>query len=180
LTASTGSRLPALGPRGEGWVAGQLVLLGFVAVAGLPGLGDLPPATAGRWALFALGLALLALGVGIGFAAARALGSSISALPRPKETATFASGGIYAVVRHPMYLALVVASVGWALAMASTLAALAAVALVAWLNGKARREEAWLMDRYPEYAAYRRRTGRFLPRIGASVSGDPPHGSTEG
>ena len=180
MTAPSRSRLPALGPRGEGWVAGQFVLLGVVAVAGVPGLADLPPSTAGRWVLLGIGLLLVALGVGIGVAAVRVLGSSISALPRPKETAAFASGGIYAVVRHPMYLALVIASVGWSLATASGLAALAAVALTAWLNAKARREEAWLVDRYPGYAEYRRRTGRFLPTVFGSVRDDPPHGSTEG
>ena len=52
MIAPSGSRLPALGPSGEGWVAGQFVLLGLVAVAGLPGLADLPPATGGRWLLF--------------------------------------------------------------------------------------------------------------------------------
>lgn len=165
MTTPSRSRLPALGSRGQGWVAGQFVLLALVANAGLPGLADLPPATAGRWVLFSAGLLLLALGVGIGFVAVRAMGSTISALPLPKDTGRLTAHGIYTVVRHPMYLALIVASVGWALATASTLAALAAVVLTGWLNLKARREEAWLLDRYPEYAAYRQRTGRFLPRL---------------
>lgn len=164
MTAARRSRVPALGPRGEGWVVGQFVLLGLVAIAGLPGLGDLPPSTGVGRALLALGLLLLTLAVVIGFAAVRALGSTISVLPHPRDAGRFAAHGIYSLVRHPMYLALIAGSVGWALATASTLAAVAAAMLTGWLNLKARREEAWLLDRYPEYAEYRQRTGRFLPR----------------
>jgi protein-S-isoprenylcysteine O-methyltransferase Ste14 len=34
-----------------------------------------------------------------------------------------------------------------------------------WLDAKARREERWLVDAFPGYAAYRRRTHRFVPGI---------------
>jgi protein-S-isoprenylcysteine O-methyltransferase Ste14 len=35
--------------------------------------------------------------------------------------------------------------------------------VVVWL--KSIREEAWLVERYPEYAEYRSRTRRFFPRF---------------
>jgi protein-S-isoprenylcysteine O-methyltransferase Ste14 len=37
-----------------------------------------------------------------------------------------------------------------------------AVLLAGWLDLKSRREEAWLVERYPAYAEYRARTARFV------------------
>jgi protein-S-isoprenylcysteine O-methyltransferase Ste14 len=37
--------------------------------------------------------------------------------------------------------------------------------LAAYVHAKARREEAFLEDRFPEYASYRARTPRLIPRI---------------
>jgi protein-S-isoprenylcysteine O-methyltransferase Ste14 len=159
------SRLPALGPRGEGWVIGQGVLLALVAVLGLPGLADLPPVDGAGWALLGLGLVLLAGGVGIGLAGIRALGRHLTAVPRPKRDASLVETGIYGAIRHPLYVAVVAAALGWAVAMGSIPSAVVAIVLGVWLDAKARREEDWLLEAYPEYAAYRRRTSRFIPRV---------------
>jgi protein-S-isoprenylcysteine O-methyltransferase Ste14 len=35
--------------------------------------------------------------------------------------------------------------------------------LLAFFDLKSRREEAWLVKRFPEYAAYQRRTRRLIP-----------------
>jgi protein-S-isoprenylcysteine O-methyltransferase Ste14 len=159
------SRLPALGGRGEGWVAGQGVLLALVALLGLPGLGALPPADPGRWALLLIGLGLLGFGTGVGLAGVRDLGPSLTAVPRPKRGARFVDQGIYRRIRHPLYLAVVSVALGWSLATASAAAAVAAVALAVWLDAKSRREEDWLVEAYEGYAAYRRRTARFVPGV---------------
>jgi protein-S-isoprenylcysteine O-methyltransferase Ste14 len=42
---------------------------------------------------------------------------------------------------------------------------MASLLLVEDLDLKARREEAWLSERYPEYAAYARHTHRFVPGV---------------
>ena len=44
---SAGSRLPSLGPKGEGWVVIQVMLFGLIAVAGWRGLAD--PAWGDPW-----------------------------------------------------------------------------------------------------------------------------------
>jgi protein-S-isoprenylcysteine O-methyltransferase Ste14 len=160
-----GSRLPALGTHGEGWVAGQAVLLALVALLGLPGLGSLPPSDAGRWASLVVGLALLTGGCLVGYAGARELGRNLTAVPRPKRGARLVESGIYAHARHPLYLAVILVSLGWAIAMASLPALLAAGALAIWLDAKSRREEAWLLESYEPYAAYRARTARFVPGV---------------
>lgn len=159
------SRLPSLGPRGEGWVIGQAIGLVAVAALGLPGLGDLPPSTAIRWGLLLGGLALLALSAGIGLAGVRALGRNLTAVPRPREDATLVDHGIYRHIRHPLYASLIVGAVGWSLAMASAGSAVATVVLAAWLDAKSRREERWLGETFSGYEAYLRRTHRFVPGL---------------
>lgn len=159
----TDTRLPSLGPRGEGWVVGQGVLLLAVAVLGLPGLRAFPPHSAAGWATMVLGLAVMVGGLLIGGVALRDLGASLTAMPQPREDAQFVESGIYRHLRHPMYAALITTALGWVLVTTSLAAAAAAVALAIWLDLKARREEAWLRGRYPEYEAYRRRTHRFIP-----------------
>jgi protein-S-isoprenylcysteine O-methyltransferase Ste14 len=159
----TDTRVPSLGPRGEGWVVGQGVLLVAVAVLGLPGLGALPPDTTEGWATVMLGLAIMAGGLLVGGLALRDLGSSLTAMPHPREDARFVDTGIYRLIRHPMYAALIMTAIGWVLVTTSVPAAVATAALAVWLDLKSRREEAWLRGHYPAYEAYRRRTHRFLP-----------------
>lgn len=160
-----GTRLPDLGPRGEGWVLGQFVLLGLVAMLSFPYLGSLLPDTPLRWVVLASGLAELLIG---GWALVRGfvdLGRSLTPLPRPRADAEMIERGIYRRVRHPIYGGLILVAVGWATLTGSPPAMTAAVALGVFMDAKARREEAWLMAHYPGYAAYRARTNRFLPGV---------------
>lgn len=76
--------------------------------------------------------------------------------------------GPYAFVRHPMYTAILLLSVGIALQFLATLLWLDVGAIVVLAYERARREEALFLasPRFgPAYAEYRRRTGRFLPRL---------------
>ena len=146
-------------------MVGQGVLLVLVAVLGLSGLAELSPTDAIGWLRLGAGLALLAGGALVGLAGLRALGPNLTAMPRPKPGAALVETGIYGVIRHPLYLAVFAAGLGWGVATASMPAALAAVLLGLWLDAKARREERWLADAFPGYAAYRRRTRRFLPGL---------------
>ena len=154
------SRLPELGPRGEGWVALQF-LLGAVIV----GCGFLGVYWPGRVESFfaALGLLLALAGAILLGAGVFALGSSFTPLPRPHARAGLRQSGIFRLVRHPVYGGVILLVLGWSLAEAPL--GLAPAALLALLfDLKARREEVWLLERYPEYAAYRARTPRrFLP-----------------
>ena len=75
--------------------------------------------------------------------------------------------GIYAHVRHPRYLQVVVAVAGWAL-LANYLAAyLAVLMVVIELAAIIPLEERELAHRFgPEYEAYRRRVPALMPRWG--------------
>lgn len=157
-------RLPALGPRGEGWVLVQGIVFVLAGAAGW----TLQPDWSGTVALAtaAIGAASIVVGAIVALRAGRDLGRGATALPMPSDRAALVESGVYGIVRHPTYGGVILVALGWALVRAS-LSALALTALLAgWLFLKSAREESWLEGRYPGYAAYRDRTGRFIPKIG--------------
>jgi protein-S-isoprenylcysteine O-methyltransferase Ste14 len=161
----TAPRVPALGPRGEGWVVGQLVLLMGVAISGALALPH--PALAGTPRLIAVvaGAALVAVGGWESLAGLRGLGRNLTAVPRPRAGGELVEDGVYGRVRHPIYAGIMTGSFGWALVAASPIALGFAILLAGWFDLKARREEAWLREHYPGYAGYAARTRRFVPGV---------------
>ena len=159
------TRVPALGPRGEGWVAAQVILIGVIAVSGALALPDLAARWPEGWPFVVQGLVLLVIGGAVVMSGLRRLGDSLTAVPRPHDDASLVQEGIYARLRHPIYAGVMALGLGWALFCGSLVALAAAVLLIAVLDLKARREEVWLSERYPDYAAYRLRTKRFIPGV---------------
>ena len=160
------TRLPELGPRGEGWVLIQGVLVVLVVAAGW----SLGPDWSGpaRIVTTVVGVASIVAGVVLGFRGVVDLGDAVTPLPRPADGGELVETGVYALVRHPIYSGVILVAFGWAILRASFVALGLAAVLVGFFQLKSMREEAWLEMRYPGYAAYRARTGRFLPRIGRS------------
>jgi len=156
------SRLPDLGPRGEGWVAIQFALLAAVALAGLvdPAAVPQPPAIA-----TVVGLAFMASGALLVGRGLLDLGRNLTPVPHPRDDAQLVVSGVYANARHPIYGGLVLTAFGWALVSASPLALGLAVVLTTFFELKSRREEAWLSQRYEGYLAYAARTKRFVPYL---------------
>jgi protein-S-isoprenylcysteine O-methyltransferase Ste14 len=146
--------------RGGGWVAGQLLLLLAVAVLGITGRAAATPLP------FELGgLGLLLIAALCGLAGVAALGRNLTPFPRPTARTEFIRCGIYGWIRHPLYTAVICAAAGWSLVWASWPAAAVLPALAVWLDAKARREERWLRQQFPDYADYARRVRRFIPGI---------------
>jgi len=73
--------------------------------------------------------------------------------------------GLYAWVRHPIYCGLILAALGWALFVQGWLTLVWAGLLLVFFDIKSRREEAWLMARFPGYAAYRQRVRKLIPYL---------------
>ena len=164
-TSSGNGHLPDLGPHGEGWVVGQVALIGLVVLLGLPGPQRVPPESVIGWIGSLLGVATIGIGAWLLIRGVADLGPSLSPLPRPRADGRLIDTGMYARLRHPIYAGMIVAAFGWS-ALTGSLGALVATLLLAvFLDAKARREEAWLLDRYDGYADYRRRSKRFLPGI---------------
>jgi protein-S-isoprenylcysteine O-methyltransferase Ste14 len=90
------------------------------------------------------------------------LGKSFSIMP---EARTLVTGGPYAHVRHPLYGVEIITVIGTAVQFAQPWAALVAVVVVALLVVRSHFEEGVLSEAYPEYAAYRARTKRFIPGV---------------
>ena len=157
--------IPSLGPRGEGWVAGQLVLLVAIGATGMERLLHPTEPDAVRLAAAALGASAIVAGAVIGARGILDLGSSLTPFPRPADANTLVDTGVYRYVRHPIYSGLVLASIGWGIATLAPAAIVLSVGLLAWFDLKARHEEAWLVERHPSYRAYRARTRKFIPRL---------------
>lgn len=157
------SRLPSLGPRGEGWVALQMILLLAVVSGGWLFRGAWSGVA--QEALLLVGGLLIVGGLAIATLGIVGLGPSLSAMPRPTDRAVQVTHGVYGRIRHPIYAGLVCAAVGWSLVTASLVALALTVVLAIVLDLKARREEEWLCERFPDYPDYTARTKRFIPGI---------------
>jgi protein-S-isoprenylcysteine O-methyltransferase Ste14 len=159
------SRIPSLGPRGEGWVALQIAAILGAAIS--PRLG--PRIEIGdplvEVVVRVFGLALLAIGLLLIFLAASALGrlGAFTVFPRPLEEGSLVRTGPFRLVRHPVYLGLVAAGLGATLTQRTPSTLVATAILFVILDLKRRREEAWLAERYPDYAAYRTGVKALIP-----------------
>jgi protein-S-isoprenylcysteine O-methyltransferase Ste14 len=153
------------GTRGEWFVVAQFLLLALIAVGpttwrGWPSL----PFPGGRWVSL-LGVGLLIGAACLGAAAVAKLGDALTPLPCPSPTAVLRETGVYRLVRHPMYSSVIVAALGWALFRRGWLTLGYALLGWAFLEVKVRREEKWLLARFPGYADYRRRVRKFIPFV---------------
>jgi protein-S-isoprenylcysteine O-methyltransferase Ste14/rhodanese-related sulfurtransferase len=104
-------------------------------------------------------------GLFLGYLSFKALGRNFRVFAAPRRSGTLISSGVYSKVRHPMYTAVIMSLGGYVLYFGSLWA------LPFWLGCgilyvvKAVKEERLLVDHYPGYEAYRRRSWRFIPYI---------------
>jgi protein-S-isoprenylcysteine O-methyltransferase Ste14 len=110
-----------------------------------------------------VGRVLMVAGGALLLAGLLRLGPGLTPLPFPREGAALVQTGPFALVRHPMYGGGLVLAVGWALCVQGWLTLGYVAALFVFLDAKSRREERWLVEKYPEYPAYQRRVRRFVP-----------------
>ena len=148
-----------LSPRTIGWafVAVQALLLATLIL--LPGRDDFEPpgwVRAAADAVFWLGLALIVL-------AAAFLGRSLTATPLPLDRAELRTTGPYRWARHPIYSGVILVVIALSVRSGSALTVAIGAATLAFFVVKATWEERRLVERFPEYAAYAARTGRFFP-----------------
>ncbi len=121
------------------------------------------PWTAPVFVLSALLLTLPALALGIWILRHNRIGN-FNIRPELKSGAQLIIDGPYALVRHPMYVAVL-----WlglcAVVLYASAAALLLWGLLYWvLDRKAAIEETCLRIHFADYEAYANKVGRFLPR----------------
>ena len=140
----------------------QSVLFVAIVVAAIGG-PDWP--TSATSVPLVLGIAIGIAGVLMFASGVAGLGAQLSPYPKPSGSATLHTGGMFRFVRHPIYGGAILIALGSSLVW-SPLALLPTALLVALFELKSRREEYMLLERFPEYEAYRRRVPwRFVPRI---------------
>ena len=111
------------------------------------------------------GVALCALGFGLAISARWYLGSNWGMPMSRKEQPELVTRGPYAFIRHPIYTGLILAMLGSAIGVNISWA-LMLVPVGAYFIYSARREEAVMLQQFPEqYAAYMARTGMLAPRL---------------
>jgi protein-S-isoprenylcysteine O-methyltransferase Ste14 len=142
----------------DGWLPRFAGLAGFLLLYALLLLPRAEPDPA--WGGAALGLLLA--GHFLCAVALMQLGRSLSIMPEARRLVT---EGLYARIRHPLYLGEAIATIG-VLLLYRIPAAFALVAIQFCLQlWRMREEEKVLVAAFPEYAEYRRRTARLIPGI---------------
>ena len=109
-------------------------------------------------------LAAILIGVGsfASFLVLWRLGKSFSIMP---EARTLVTSGPYAHARHPLYAVEMITIIGTALQFAAPWSWVLALLVVTLLWVRSHFEEQVLESTYPEYAAYRAKTARFIPGV---------------
>ena len=90
------------------------------------------------------------------------LGKSFSIMPEARKLVT---SGPYAYARHPLYTVEMLTILGTALQFAAPWSWLIAGVVVTFLWVRSHFEEQVLSESFPEYAAYRAKTKRFIPGV---------------
>jgi protein-S-isoprenylcysteine O-methyltransferase Ste14 len=93
------------------------------------------------------------------------LGQNLTPLPHPRDDGQLVKTGIYGIVRHPLYsgvIYLVLAYTSWQM---SWVHFVGAICLFVFFDAKSRKEEAWLTEKFPDYANYSTAVKKLIPLI---------------
>jgi protein-S-isoprenylcysteine O-methyltransferase Ste14 len=153
------------GQRGEWYVVLQFGLLALVAAGPVTWRGWPPWAFPGGPLVSPAGAAMMALGLAFACWGGLQHGGKLQALPIPREDGAVIVTGPYRIVRHPIYCGVLSAAIGWALWRHGWLTLAYAGLLFLLFDAKARREERWLVERFPAYAEYQRRVRKLVPLL---------------
>ena len=86
-------------------------------------------------------------------------------LPKPSDDAKLVTDGVFRRMRHPVYTGLLLIGYGVGIASGPVPHLFFAIALHVVLRNKAQLEEKFLAEKFPGYAEYAARTGRFFPKV---------------
>ena len=117
------------------------------------------------------GTVLLAIGLVILFAGFKGLGKSLTANPVPIEDGKLVTTGIFSIVRHPIYLGLLVVTLGLVVSSGVWAQILVWAALAMLLTYKMRWEEVLLTAKYKGYADYMTKVPGIVPGLKPKNSG---------
>jgi protein-S-isoprenylcysteine O-methyltransferase Ste14 len=105
---------------------------------------------------------LILVGDALAVVALVQLRHSFSIMPEARELVT---SGLYGLVRHPLYLAEAIATIGSVMQFLSVWTILLVFVQILFQLRRINNEEAILIKIFPVYATYQQRTARIIPRI---------------
>lgn len=148
------------------WIGGVLFVVALLVA--FAGVFQDPIAGLDTTAAQAIGLVLAIGGILGTFAAQLAMGDAWRVGVDESERTELVTGGPFALVRNPIYSAMLPTVAGLALLVPNVLSIGGALALLAALELQTRGvEEPYLLRTHGrDYADYASRVGRFVPRIG--------------
>jgi protein-S-isoprenylcysteine O-methyltransferase Ste14 len=155
-----------LGRRGEHLVFIQFVLMiGFVLLPiWHPGLSATTweQTALWRWLITA---PLLLIAMTFSLLGMHSIRDYLTPLPYPVDHSQLVQHGIYSRVRHPLYASLLFLGLAWISYYLSLSHFILWWLIFAFFDYKANKEEAWLIERHPDYQAYAARVSKFIPWI---------------
>jgi len=141
------------------WVVGQFILLTILVVVGQLSSGRFATSNATT----IVGVLCCSVSLAFGWRGFVNLGRNLTAFPKPLDNGELVTTGVYAIVRHPIYTAVLCGCIGYVLLCGSWYAASVTVLLGIWFEFKSRAEERYLRTRFPAYAQYTRTVKKFIP-----------------
>ncbi len=93
------------------------------------------------------------------------LNKNLSPFPTPRSNSELVQTGLYKFIRHPIYTGILLSFSGFGLYSESVFRLIITLLLYVLFIVKTGYEEEQLTKRYNGYASYRKRTGRFFPKI---------------
>jgi protein-S-isoprenylcysteine O-methyltransferase Ste14 len=142
-----------------GWIAGQIVLFLVLVLAPVVDRRSVGPVG------LVIGVGLFVWGLLLGLHAYRTLARSHAARSEPTPGARLITSGPYAWLRHPIYAAWIIGSLGYEIALGSVVGLPVVAVLAVFYDRRARHEERLLDAAYPDYRVYRTSVARFIPGI---------------
>lgn len=160
--------MSSLGPksvfeRGIWYVLIQAILIGLILFG--PKGPDLLTSQFPKIILLSCGISIGLISILFMLIAAINLGKNLTPLPCPKDNAQLVQSGLYRYVRHPIYFGVLLAALAWLLIYPNAYILLYAIGLFFLFDIKARREEVWLVERFPAYQDYQTKVKKLVPGV---------------
>ena len=149
--------------RGIWYVVIQAILIGLILFG--PRGSELPIAEPLKTILLSCGISIGLISILVMLIAVINLGKNLTPLPCPKDDAQLVQSGLYRYVRHPIYFGVLLAALAWLLIFPNVYILLYSIGLFILFDLKSRREEVWLVERFPAYQDYQMRAKKLIPGI---------------
>jgi protein-S-isoprenylcysteine O-methyltransferase Ste14 len=145
--------------KGGWWVVAQVALFALLLAALTRNVDPSLPLQITGWLLVVAGL-------GLGGSGMWMIRRRMTAMPAPLEGAVLMESGAFSLVRHPIYGGVCLGFLGLSIKGGNVDALALSLLLLVFFYAKTEHEERLLIERFPDYAGYRRRVrSRILPWV---------------